>query len=1485
MLKLRRVTAVLAAVIAALLFAGNIPAQATVATTATISGTVTAPAGVALTSTTVSATGVGTDSFGGAVSVAADGTYQLTGLAAGSYNLHFSGSGAVDQWYANASSQATATAVTVTAGQNLTGINATLVKAATISGTVTAPAGVTPTSTSVFASGVGNSSFAYASVAADGTYKLAGLPAGSYDLEFSGNNSGALDQWYSNASSQATATAVTVTTGQDLSGINATLVKEATISGTVTAPAGVTLTSVSVSASAVGSTANSVFASVGADGTYKLRGLPAGSYDLQFSGNNSGFFFGNNSGALDQWYNNAATAATATAVTVTTGQDLTGINATMVKGATISGTVTAPAGVNLTSVTVSARAVGSSPMQYVPSTSVAPDGTYKVTGLAPGSYNLEFSGNDSGAQDQWYNNAATAATATAVTVTTGQDLTGINATMVKEATISGTVTAPAGVTLTSVSVSASAVGSTANSVSASVGADGTYKLRGLPAGSYNLEFSGNNSGFFGNASGALDQWYNNAATAATATAVTVTTGQDLTGINATMVKGATISGTVTAPAGVNLTSVTVSARAVGSSPMQYVPPASVAPDGTYKVTGLAPGSYNLEFSGNNAGALDQWYNNAATAATATAVTVTTGQDVTGINATMVKGATISGTVTAPAGVNLIPTFVYASAVGSTVNSSYTQIGTDGTYKLTGLPAGSYNLHFSGNNTGALDQWYNNAATAATATAVAVTTGQDLTGINATLLKGATISGTITAPAGVNLTSVTVSAWLVGNVQLGPPASAQVAADGTYKLIGLPAGSYNLDFSGYNSGAVDQWYNNAPSAATATAVTVTAQQNLTGINATLVKGATISGTVSGVGVGAGGYLPVTVQDGAGNTVKTAIADYSSGAYSIDGLATGSYKIAFNRASGSSLAEAQFYQNKPESAGSGAASVLSVTAGQTVPDVNAGLVKGGSISGTVTDDTGQPLAGSMIHAYTKDGSLVTRSTHTDATGKFSVGGLSTGNYLLDVVPPGSRSSLGKLYSGNTATEAAAVPVTVGVGTDTPVGELSYKAAPSPVQATPAPVVFTDKDGTKDDNYTVPATTGVDYLLGATIVPAGTYPGTGTVTVTAQAQAGYVLTTGATASWTHVFTAASAGESGTQVPVTPFRALDTRSGAPVGADSPVSFQVGGVNGIPANVSAVTFNLTVTDPQSFGFAAAYASGTNRPNSSNVNFARGQTVPNSVTVPVGADGKVTLFNRSGGSTNFIADVSGYYIAGTPTVAGAFQPTAPFRALDTRSGAAVGADSPVSFQVGGVNGIPANVSAVTFNLTVTDPQSFGFAAAYASGTNRPNSSNVNFARGQTVPNSVTVPVGADGKVTLFNRSGSSTNFIADVSGYYIAGTPTVAGAFQPTAPFRALDTRSGAAVGADSPVSFQVGGVNGIPANVSAVTFNLTVTDPQSFGFAAAYASGTNRPNSSNVNFARGQTVPNSVTVPVGADGKVTLFNRSGSSTNFIADVSGYYLH
>ncbi len=101
--------------------------------------------------------------------------------------------------------------------------------------------------------------------------------------------------------------------------------------------------------------------------------------------------------------------------------------------------------------------------------------------------------------------------------------------------------------------------------------------------------------------------------------------------------------------------------------------------------------------------------------------------------------------------------------------------------------------------------------------------------------------------------------------------------------------------------------------------------------------------------------------------------------------------------------------------------------------------------------------------------------------------------------------------------------------------------------------------------------------------------------------------------IIKAAGKREAGTFTPVDPVRLLDTRKSSAVGADSAVSFKVAGVNGIPDKVSAVVFNLTVTQPEKNGFIAAAPGGTKQaPNASNVNFGPGQTVPNLVTVPVG---------------------------------------------------------------------------------------------------------------------------------------------------------------------------------------------------------------------------------------------------------------------------------
>jgi hypothetical protein len=377
-----------------------------------------------------------------------------------------------------------------------------------------------------------------------------------------------------------------------------------------------------------------------------------------------------------------------------------------------------------------------------------------------------------------------------------------------------------------------------------------------------------------------------------------------------------------------------------------------------------------------------------------------------------------------------------------------------------------------------------------------------------------------------------------------------------------------------------------------------------------------------------------------------------------------------------------------------------------------------------------------------------------------------------------------------------------------------------------------------------------------------------------------------------AAASAAGATFVPLGPVRVMDSRYGigvpkAPVGAGQTVSLKLAGVDGVPASgVTAVVLNVTATGATASSDVTVYPDGQTRPGTSNLNFTKGETIPNLVTVPVGADGKVDFYNVDG-SVNLIADLSGYY---TDSGSGSLLDSlGPVRMMDTRYGigvakAPVGAGQTVRLQVAGADGIPAaGVTAVVLNVTATGPTASSDVTVYPDGQSRPGTSNLNFTRGETIPNLVVVPVGADGKVDFYNVDGS-VNLIADLSGYY-----TAAGAgFSPLGPARVMDTRYGigvakAPVGPGKTISLPVDGVDGVPSSgVTAVVLNVTATGPTASSDVTVYPDGQTRPGTSNLNFTAGETIPNLVVVPVGADGKVDFYNVDGS-VNLIADLSGYY--
>ena len=369
---------------------------------------------------------------------------------------------------------------------------------------------------------------------------------------------------------------------------------------------------------------------------------------------------------------------------------------------------------------------------------------------------------------------------------------------------------------------------------------------------------------------------------------------------------------------------------------------------------------------------------------------------------------------------------------------------------------------------------------------------------------------------------------------------------------------------------------------------------------------------------------------------------------------------------------------------------------------------------------------------------------------------------------------------------------------------------------------------------------------------------------------------------------------VPLNPFRVLDTRTGqggnnAALTTATQTETIVTGIGGVPpTGATAVVLNVTVADPTAAGFITAWPSGEGQPVVSNLNYIPGQQVPNLVTVKVGANGRVNLFN-SQGNTNVIADVVGYYTAAAAGCTGRFTAVTPGRVLDTRFGigtggstSPVGPGQAINVTVTGLKGVPAvGVSGVALNVTADSPTAPGFLTVWPTGEAQPGASSHNFVPGLTVANLVLAKVGAGGQVSIFNSAGT-THVVADVVGYFSAS----GGRFVPVSPQRIVDSRFGIGgvppgLNAKQSVAINVGGVAPVPANATAAIVNVTSVDSTAPSFITVWPAGTEMPTASTLNPRPGLPIPNLAYLKLGTGGQLGVYNDSGF-THFIVDVFGY---
>jgi 3-methyladenine DNA glycosylase Mpg len=326
----------------------------------------------------------------------------------------------------------------------------------------------------------------------------------------------------------------------------------------------------------------------------------------------------------------------------------------------------------------------------------------------------------------------------------------------------------------------------------------------------------------------------------------------------------------------------------------------------------------------------------------------------------------------------------------------------GNYSLA-LPPGTYTA-FTVNSAGLINKVFNNVECLTSCRpsdgAPIIVSGGGISNINFALRPGGRITGKVTdASTGAALAEKLI--FIFGDDDV--VSFGVTDASGNYTSGGLDTGTYyaltltadDLDFLPLGpAGYIDELYNNVPcpnggDCDGATPIQVTLGVTTPNVNFGLDRGARVSGTVSNMAGQGLANIEVALYDNDRNEVSFGFTDASGNYTTIAGLPTGTY---FARTRNSQGYANRLYNNVPCvdcDVTTGAS--LTLTAPNTLGNINFTLPPGGRISGQVTADTGGALTIAEVDIYDTSGNFVTDAL-TDASGNYVTGeGLPPGNYF--------------------------------------------------------------------------------------------------------------------------------------------------------------------------------------------------------------------------------------------------------------------------------------------------------------------------------------------------------------------------------------------------------------------------------------------------------------------------------------------------------------
>jgi Carboxypeptidase regulatory-like domain len=554
-------------------------------------------------------------------------------------------------------------------------------------------------------------------------------------------------------------------------------------------------------------------------GAYSISGLPPGRYRVVFGNGLPAYYF-------TQYYDDRDLQSEAQEVLVESGETVEHIDADVIanpdpwEGAIAGTVIDASSEAAIAGIEACAIYVGTGNATGGCATTGL-HGEYLLTGLKSGEYEVEFRSPPGGSLDyvrQRYDPGK------AVTVVWGSITPAIDAQLDEGGAISGVAqNAETGLLAGGVSVCAyNAHGE--SEVCARTDASGSYRLPGLAAGSYTVGFERTAGAYF-------PQYFDEATSASEARSVLVEVGRTTAAVDASLFTDphpgdGAIAGLVTdASTSAPLAGIEVCAYDAASKGMFGECAISTA-GGRYLLNGLAPGEYELEFSSPQNGDISYL---SVSYEEGRSVKVTKDSVAAGRDARLVAAGRLTGTVTSAATGGPVQG-VGACAIDEKQEVEECAPSTaDGSYAITGLPAGSYTVAFYGAGIGFANQYYDEADTLATAKPIALSAGETVGGIDARLQAGGSISGLITSGAtGRPLPNVVVCAL---SAQEAVVECAVSEAHGEYTIAGIPSGEWRVGFDAGHGYQV-QFYDGVSEFSAARAVTVAVGAAVTEINAAM-----------------------------------------------------------------------------------------------------------------------------------------------------------------------------------------------------------------------------------------------------------------------------------------------------------------------------------------------------------------------------------------------------------------------------------------------------------------------------------------------------------------------------------------------------------------------------------------------------------------------------------------------------------------------------